>query len=67
MPNGNIVTFPADLYLFFETESLLDASPAFTSQIGIIVTDDEDISWKNIGKRYIKLFVKRHQGLIQKY
>lgn len=39
LPNGNVIQFPKDLYLFFETTSLKDASPSFISKVGLIVTE----------------------------
>jgi hypothetical protein len=31
LPNGNIVMLPSDLYFFFETENISNASPLFLS------------------------------------
>lgn len=30
-PNGNMIMFPSDLFLIFETENLKDAYPSFIS------------------------------------
>jgi hypothetical protein len=30
-PNGNMIMFPSDMFLIFETESLKDAYPSFLS------------------------------------
>ena len=55
---------PSDLYFFFETESLANASPMFLSQVGIVVTQDSDISWKDLHKRHLWIFLERHQFLL---
>ena len=36
---------PSDLYFFFETEDISNASPLFLSQIGLVVTQDNDDEW----------------------
>lgn len=48
MPNSNVVMFPSNLYIFFEAISLKDSSPSFVSKVGLLMIEDEDISWKNI-------------------
>jgi hypothetical protein len=65
MPNSNIVTFPSDLYLFFEAESLSNSSPAFISHVGLIITENDDVEWKNIYNRQMKLFLKRHSDFFE--
>jgi hypothetical protein len=45
LPNGNILQFPSDLFLFFETTSLKDASPPFISKVGLVVTEEDDMTW----------------------
>ena len=45
LPNGNVLQFPSDLFLFFETTSLKDASPPFISKVGLIVTEEDDMTW----------------------
>lgn len=47
-PNGNVLQFPTDLFLFFETTSLKDASPPFISKVGLIVTAHDDLSWQSL-------------------
>ena len=37
-PNGNVIMFPNDLFLMFETESLKDSDPAFINQVAIVNT-----------------------------
>ena len=51
LPNGNVIQFPSDLYFFFETTSLKDASPPFISKVGLVVTEHDDITWQGILKR----------------
>jgi hypothetical protein len=51
LPNGNVIQFPSDLFLFFETTSLKNASPPFVSKVGLIVTEHDDLSWQSIYSR----------------
>ena len=51
MPNSCIQMFPSDLYLFFETTSLKNSSPAFISKVGLLLTEEDDLEWSNIAKR----------------
>ena len=57
--------FPSDLYLFFETPSLRDASRAFVEKVGIIVTEQNDIGWKEIHFRQQQLFIKKHKKFFE--
>lgn len=45
-PNCNIALFPSDLYLFFKTDNIKDASPTFISQVGVIMTQENDVPWQ---------------------
>jgi len=45
-PNGNVLQFPSDLYLFFETATLAGASPAWVSKVGLVVTEEDDLMWQ---------------------
>lgn len=65
LPNGNLVLMPSDLYLFFETPSLKDASPPFISKVGLIVTEQDDLSWQHIFKRQILLFLKKQKDFFE--
>ena len=47
-PNGNVTIFPSDMYLFFECQSLKDASPSFVTHVGILNTQAEDVTAENI-------------------
>ena len=49
------------MYLFFEALTLKDASPAFVSKIGIVITDNDDLSWVQICHRMKNLFYKKHE------
>jgi len=51
LPNGNVIMLPSDLYFFFETEDLSNASPLFLSQIGLVITQDSDVSWHHLYKK----------------
>jgi len=63
LPNSNIVLMPSDLFLIFEAESLKDSSPLFISQVGLILTEQDEIEWKHIYKRSMQLFLSRHKLL----
>jgi hypothetical protein len=58
LPNGNVVMLPSDLYFFFETESLSHASPLFLSQIGLVITSDTDVTWKDLYEKQFKIYLK---------
>jgi hypothetical protein len=51
LPNGNVIMLPSDLYFFFETEDLSNASPLFLSQIGLVITQDTDIGWLDLFRK----------------
>ena len=53
MPNGNTIKIPKEMYLFFEVESLKNSSPTFISQIGIILTNENDLIWNHIYNKNI--------------
>lgn len=63
LPNGNVVMLPSDLYFFFETESLSNASPLFLSQIGLVVTQDSDVSWEDLYAKNKDIYFVRHKKL----
>ena len=45
LPNGNVIQFPSDLFLFFETPTLKNSSPPFISKVGLIMTEEDDLPW----------------------
>ena len=51
LPNGNVVMLPSDLYFFFETEDLSNASPLFLSQIGLVITSESDVEWLDLYRK----------------
>jgi hypothetical protein len=61
LPNGNVIQMPSDLFLFFETPSLRDASPPFIAKVGLIVTEQDDIGWQHIFKRQMLMFLKKQK------
>lgn len=62
-PNGNVLQFPTDLYLFFETATLAGASPAWVSKVGLVVTEEDDLMWQMLYQRQYNLFLKRQDSL----
>ncbi len=65
LPNGNVLQFPSDLFLFFETTTLKDASPPFISKVGLIMTEEDDLNWQSLFKRQYTLFLKKHTPLFK--
>jgi hypothetical protein len=63
LPNGNVIMLPSDLYFFFETEDLSNASPLFLSQIGLVITQDSDVSWLDLYKKTQRIFFVKHRRL----
>jgi hypothetical protein len=63
LPNGNVIMLPSDLYFFFETEDLSNASPLFLSQIGLVITQDSDVSWLDLYKKNQSLYLMKHHRL----
>ena len=64
-PNGNVIQFPSDLFLFFETTSLKDASPPFVSKVGLVVVEEDDLSWQAIYARQMILFLKKQDAFFK--
>lgn len=60
LPNGNIVMLPSDLYFLFETEDLSNASPSFISQIGLVITEKEDVDYDDLFIKHKTLYYLRH-------
>jgi hypothetical protein len=54
---------PSDLIFFFESETLADCSPAFLSQVGIVVTEDSDVDWFDMHQMHLAIFQTKHAGL----
>jgi energy-coupling factor transporter ATP-binding protein EcfA2 len=50
-PNGITLDFPSDLYFFYESDSLRNASPRFISSVGVVITHEKFITWKEMIKR----------------
>ncbi len=48
--------------MFFETPSLKNASPAFISKVGLVMTEDEDLEWQAICYRLKTLFFIKHKS-----
>ena len=65
LPNANLLQLPSDLYLFFETPALKDASPPFISKVGLIVTEQDDLTWQHIFKRQLLLFLKKQKEFFE--
>ena len=66
-PNGNVTMVPSDTFFFFECQSMAHASPAFVSSVGIVNTQDADVTQANLFQRQLKLCEKKHAGFIEKH
>lgn len=66
LPNGNVLMLPSDLYFFFETQDISNASPLFLSQVGLIVTQDSDVTWKHLFEKCSSTYLKQHAALSAK-
>jgi hypothetical protein len=66
-PNGNVITFPSDLYFFFECQSLRDASPSFITHIGILNTQAEDVTAENIFSQLLTQASAKHSDKLFKH
>lgn len=51
---------PSDLYFLFETEDLSNASPSFISQIGLVITEKEDVDYDDLFIKHKTLYYLRH-------
>lgn len=63
LPNGNVIMLPSDLYFFFETESLAHASPLFLSQVGLVTTQDSDVTWRDLSTKSRSIYIMKHRRL----
>ena len=50
-PNGATGIYPKDLFMFFECDSLANASPSFLSNVAIVSTDESTITWEKLFTR----------------
>ena len=66
-PNGNAIMMPSDLFFFFETLSLENVSPVFLAQVGIINTQNTDVTPKNLFLRQLKLVEKKHEKFFTEF
>jgi len=48
LPNGNIISFPQNSILIFESESLASMSPSFANSTAILNTKSPDLEWQNL-------------------
>lgn len=51
---------PSDLYFFFETENISNASPLFLSQVGLVVTQDSDVEWQDLFFKNMMVYFTKH-------
>ena len=66
-PNGNVIMMPSDLYFFFETISLENVSPVFLANVGIVNTQNSDVTPKNLFWRQLNLVEKKHAKFLEEF
>jgi hypothetical protein len=59
--NGNVVQMPSDIYLFFESRSLKDASPSFIAQTCIVNIKASDVEFSDIFNHKLKKLEDTHK------
>jgi len=64
-PNSNILSFPANLFLFFEVLSLDNATPAFISKVGVVTCNREDFNWEDMWQKSMRQLVKKHHQFFE--
>lgn len=58
---------PGDIYFFFECTSLANASPQFMSNVGIVMTQDSDVTQKNFFNKQMKAVEEKHGKFLSAY
>lgn len=66
-PNGITLDFPNDLYFFYETDSLADVSPRFISSVGVVMTHEKFISWKEMIRKNINMTVDKNASFYKMF
>ena len=66
-PNGIILELPHDLYFFYETVSLKNASPRFISSVGVIMTNEKFISWREIIKKNVNILMAQNASFFKMF
>lgn len=59
--------FPSDIFFFFETHSLANASPMFVSSVGIVTTQENDITYDHIFIRHLNQLDKAFEKQLENY
>ena len=66
-PNGITLDFPYDLYFFYESDNLKDVSPRFISSVGVVMTHEKFISWKEMIRKNINIVVDRNASFYKMF
>lgn len=66
-PNGITLDFPHDMYFFYEADSLRNASPRFISAVGVIMTNEKFISWREIIKSNVSSLVEQNTSFFKMF
>ena len=66
-PNGNVIMMPSDLFFFFECISLENISPVFLANVGIVNTQQTDVTPQNLFYRQLQLLEKKHATFISEF
>lgn len=71
LPNGERISFGANVNFLFETHDLKFASPATVSRMGMIFLSDDDLEYKRIVQRWLTTIPQDHRmamtGWIDEY
>ena len=66
-PNGIIHELPHNLYFFYESDTLKNASPRFVASVGVIMTSEKFISWRDIIKRNVSLLMEQNSSFFKMF
>jgi energy-coupling factor transporter ATP-binding protein EcfA2 len=66
-PNGITLELPYDLYFFYETNSLRNASPRFIASVGVIMTNEKFISWREIIKSNVNQLMEQNTSFFKMF
>jgi hypothetical protein len=66
-PNGITLELPHDLYFFYETNSLRNASPRFIASVGVVMTNEKFISWREIIKSNVNVLMEQNASFFKMF
>lgn len=66
-PNGITLGIPSDLYFLYETDTLKDVSPRFISSVGVVMTHEKFISWREMIKRQVNTMFEQNTSFYKMF